>query len=202
MNLVSKAQRTRKFIIGKVAPVFNKKGYWGTALSDIEKATGLTKGAIYGNFRNKDELALACFEHNLKPLQKGLVKALATPGSAGHKLKALLSFYREHYEEVASNGGCPLMNTTIEADDTLPLFKRKVQENVKAWKKELVALITAGQQSGEFNKSVDPSHFATTLMATIEGGIWMAKLMDDRHPLDLILNDLEKKIDIELIISA
>ena len=61
---MSKAEETKAFIIEKIAPVFNKKGYAGTSLSDMTEATGLTKGSIYGNFSNKDEVALAAFDHN------------------------------------------------------------------------------------------------------------------------------------------
>ncbi len=62
---MNKAERTRHFIIEKAAPIFNTKGYAGTSLSDMTEATGLTKGSIYGNFADKDEVALACFEHIL-----------------------------------------------------------------------------------------------------------------------------------------
>lgn len=48
-----KSERTRQFIIEKVAPIFNRKGYAGTSLSDLTEATGLTKGAIYGNFKKQ-----------------------------------------------------------------------------------------------------------------------------------------------------
>ncbi len=61
---MSKAERTRQFIVEKTAPLFNAKGYAGTSLSDMTDATGLTKGSIYGNFANKDEVALAVFDHN------------------------------------------------------------------------------------------------------------------------------------------
>ncbi|MBL7756118.1 MAG: TetR family transcriptional regulator, partial [Chitinophagaceae bacterium] len=50
--MAGKAERTRQHIIEKAAPFFNKKGYADTSLSDITAATGLTKGAIYGNFEN------------------------------------------------------------------------------------------------------------------------------------------------------
>ena len=62
---LSKAERTKRFIIKKSAPIFNKKGYAGTSLSDLTQATGLTKGSIYGNFKNKDEVAVCAFQHNL-----------------------------------------------------------------------------------------------------------------------------------------
>ena len=58
----SKSSRTKQFIIEKTAPVFNAKGYAGTSINDLMIATGLTKGNIYGNFENKDEVALAAFD--------------------------------------------------------------------------------------------------------------------------------------------
>jgi TetR/AcrR family transcriptional repressor of nem operon len=63
-KIVSKADRTRQFIIETTANIFNKKGYAGTSLSDLTLATGLTKGSIYGNFENKEDVALAVFDYN------------------------------------------------------------------------------------------------------------------------------------------
>ena len=62
--MLSKSERTKKFIIEKTAPVFNEKGYAGTSMNDLMMVTGLTKGSIYGNFQNKDEVALAAFDYN------------------------------------------------------------------------------------------------------------------------------------------
>ena len=51
--MLTKSELTSKFIIETVAPIFNKKGYAATSMSDITNATNLTKGAIYGNFENR-----------------------------------------------------------------------------------------------------------------------------------------------------
>ena len=55
---MTKSERTRLFIVEKTAPLFNTKGFDGTTLSDLSEATGLTKGALYGNFADKDEIAV------------------------------------------------------------------------------------------------------------------------------------------------
>ena len=52
----TKSFETKQYILEKIAPIFNKNGYAGTSLSDVTKATGLTKGAIYGNFKDKEEI--------------------------------------------------------------------------------------------------------------------------------------------------
>jgi hypothetical protein len=55
---MSKAEETRNYIIEQAAPVFNMYGYKGTTLSQLTKVINMTKGAIYGNFRDKDEITL------------------------------------------------------------------------------------------------------------------------------------------------
>ena len=69
-NELSKAERTRQFIVETTSGIFNKKGYAGTSLSDLTEATGLTKGSIYGNFKNKEEVAVAAFEYNSARVRK------------------------------------------------------------------------------------------------------------------------------------
>ena len=58
MKKFESKQAITDYILEKTAPVFNRQGYIGSSLSDLTKATNLTKGAIYGNFVNKEELAL------------------------------------------------------------------------------------------------------------------------------------------------
>ena len=110
---MSKAERTRQFIIEQTAPVFNKQGYAGTSLNDLTAATGLTKGAIYGNFENKEAVALAAFEHNLAFVFNGLRASAAKNAPAREKLLALPRFYRQAYPElrtqVASGWGSALI---------------------------------------------------------------------------------------------
>src|SRR6266852_4094752 len=55
-----KGEQTRQDIIRKAAPIFNQKGYDGAALSDLMRATGLTKGGIYRHTESKEELAGGC----------------------------------------------------------------------------------------------------------------------------------------------
>ena len=51
---MGKAEETRQYIIEKSALIFNKQGYAGTSINDITDAVNMTKGAIYGNFENKE----------------------------------------------------------------------------------------------------------------------------------------------------
>ena len=72
--MLTKAEQTTQFIIEKVAPLFNQKGYAATSMSDITRVTGLTKGAIYGNFENKEAIAIAAFDKSVNDLLKRIGK--------------------------------------------------------------------------------------------------------------------------------
>ena len=47
---------TKSKVLQEAITLFNTKGYRATSLSDITNATGLTKGAIYRHFENKEQL--------------------------------------------------------------------------------------------------------------------------------------------------
>src|SRR3982750_2907777 len=108
---MTKAEKTRNFIVEKTARIFNMKGYAGTSLSDLTEATGLTKGSIYGNFANKDEVALAVFDYNLAKLNTGVNTAIAGSTTAAEKLLKMANFYRSKFKNMVTAGGCPIMNT-------------------------------------------------------------------------------------------
>src|SRR4051812_149064 len=100
---MSKAELTKNLIIKKAAPLFNKKGYAGTSLSDLMEVTGLTKGSIYGNFLNKDDLTAAVYEYNVTNLRRNISDAFAQKQSAQGKLNAFTDFYRKNWKTIFEN---------------------------------------------------------------------------------------------------
>jgi TetR/AcrR family transcriptional repressor of nem operon len=192
---MKKAERTTRYIIQKVAPIFNRKGVFATSLADLTTATGLTKGSIYGNFQNKDDLASACFQYNLKFLQKGLYHAITLNGDTKAKLLDLIDFYRSHYEELAQQGGCPLMNAAIEADDGYPLLKSAVRDTFEKWRRELINMLATSQDKGELSQELDPEKFANSFIAMIEGGIVLAKSLDETSHFFSVMDTLEEMVN-------
>ena len=86
----TKAEITTDYILEIAAPIFNKNGYAATSMRDITEATSLTKGAIYGNFKNKEDLAIAAFKFTVKSLMKDISKHLKLSDSPIQKLFLIL----------------------------------------------------------------------------------------------------------------
>jgi len=172
---VSKAERTRQFIVEKTAPVFNAKGYAGTSLSDLTAATGLTKGSIYGNFTNKDEVALAAFDYNFARITQYIRERILAVENAVDRLLVYPQVYRDFLTIPFLAEGCPLLNTATEADDTHPLLREKTANALAFWKTSLENQVKRGVERGEIRPDADPAEVAVILMSVIEGAIMQAK---------------------------
>lgn len=193
---MSKAQRTKQFIIEKTAPIFNMKGYSGTSMSDITEATGLTKGSIYGNFANKDEVALAAFRFNVQKLHDIFSKEIEKEKTFKGKLLVYPRLYSDYYHLRVTQGGCPIINTATEADDTHPVLRKKVERVILSWKDQLAYFIKQGIASGEFKaESIDPEKTALTIIALIEGAIMIAKITGNISTLADIMLSVTKIIE-------
>ena len=63
-----KRARTRRQLIEAAADVIAAKGFDRASLEDIAARAGMTRGAVYGNFKNKEELFLALIETRWQPI--------------------------------------------------------------------------------------------------------------------------------------
>jgi AcrR family transcriptional regulator len=194
----TKAERTTAYIIETVAPVFNKHGYIGTSMSDLTEATGLTKGALYGNFENKEALALSAFEHNRKTLLNAIEERLSIPGSALDKIFNLTEFYKKYDIFTLDMGGCPILNIGVDAQHNNNLLAAAVKETIKEIEGKIALALETGVNKEEIKLPVTPLQFAKQLFTMIQGAITMATLTKDRKYLFNTIAYLEVLIKIEL----
>lgn len=191
---MNKAEKTKQFIIEKTAPIFNMKGYSGTSMQDITLATGLTKGSIYGNFKNKDEVALAVFQYNYEKMQTLFIQEISKKTTYREKLMSYPELYEKFATERFPLGGCPIMNTAIEADDTHPQLKALAKNAMLFWKDSLVRLINKGIEKNEFKSTTNADENALTIIALIEGAIMMINLTGKLDYHRSMMNTLRKVI--------
>jgi AcrR family transcriptional regulator len=55
-------QQTREYLLRAAADVFAERGFHEATLDEVAAAAGFTKGAVYSNFKNKEDLFLALVE--------------------------------------------------------------------------------------------------------------------------------------------
>jgi len=192
---MNKAEKTKSFIIEKTATLFNTKGFAGTSLNDITEATGLTKGSVYGNFKNKDEVALAVFEFNTKKMQSLFNSEIDKKKSYKEKLLVYPEIYKNSFTQLFTAGGCPILNTAIESDDTHPQLKEVAKNAFIYWKDSITYLIEKGIEHQEFSPETNPEEAALTILAMIEGAVMITKLTGKLNYLTALMNSLKTQIN-------
>lgn len=197
---MTKAERTRQFIIERSSAIFNTRGYDSTSLSDIQNATKLTKGAIYGNFANKKELAIAAYEHNFSSLMEKISALMKHTHSAKSALMAYANFYVQNWETVFKVGGCPMLNAAVEADDHLHYLRDAVRKSMQRFMKILQKTIEEGQARNEFKADVNSEEYAATIFTIMEGNILLAKTMNDPKYFQLSANRIKYIVEQELVV--
>jgi AcrR family transcriptional regulator len=61
---------SREEVLEKAMPVFWKHGFADTSLQELERATGVNKSGLYTEFRDKEDLFVACLRHYLESQEK------------------------------------------------------------------------------------------------------------------------------------
>lgn len=189
---LSKAERTKQLIVEKAASVFNVKGYAGTSLTDLTEATGLTKGSIYGNFENKDEVALAVFDFNFARVTEFFKNKILAKEDSIDRLLVYPDVYKNYLKIPFLQAGCPILNTATEADDTHPQLKEKAAAALALWKKSLENLVKRGIARNEIQADTDPAQVAVIMISMIEGAFMQAKVSGKTTELKIAMNYLEQ----------
>lgn len=189
-----RSERTRQFIIETAAPIFNKKGYAGTSMADLTAATGLTKGSIYGNFKDKNDVAVNAFQHNIDLIFDYFAKELNAVDAPLDKLLAYPRGFRKIHRMVLSYGGCPILNTAVEADDTHAVLRRMAMDVLARWKAGIVTLIRHGIDEGTIDAAVDAPTTAEILIALMEGGMVLSKVTGEESYLLNAIDTAERMI--------
>lgn len=192
---MQKAERTRRLIIEKTAPLFNMRGFEGTSLTDLCRVTGLTKGALYGNFADKEELATEAFRYTISKLRSYGSRSMRTQASPKQKLDALLNFFVKAVLNPPVRGGCPLLNTAVEADDHRTSMKKTVLVELEKSVNSMTKLLERGKAAGEFRKDVNSREMAMMFFCSIEGAIMYSRVAGSADAMVIVTRNIRTIIE-------
>ena len=196
--MLKKSELTAKYILDTVAPIFNKNGYAATSLSDLTSATGLTKGAIYGNFKNKEDLAIAAFKHTVNKLMSLISTYISKSNSPLKKLYLIADFYRDYYTLSKTYGGCPVLNIGVDANNQNSELLEKVRLVIERIQDKIATIIENGIEAGEISNEINAMHYAKRIDSMIQGAIFMTYTMDDEFYMKDSMDQINNMITNEL----
>jgi len=179
---MSKGEQTRERILASSAQLFNRQGYFGASLADIMRETGLEKGGIYNHFSSKEQLALESFDYAYGLIQERVRQALSGKFNAIERLLAIVTVFQGILEDPQVAGGCPILNTAIEADDANEVLRDRARSAMDNWRTTIHRIVNKGIERQQIRPGIDADEVASILIATLEGAIMLSNLYKDpRH---------------------
>jgi AcrR family transcriptional regulator len=174
-------QQVRDRIIQAAVTVFSEKGYHRATISDVVRRSGLSVGAIYTHFKNKEALFLhSCDLISGQGLDEMAVR-LAPLTTTAERLRAAVSYYVETIDEFEdAPGQVGLVRAWAEAGE-----EPGVREMLVRRRERLVGaaqlLIQEGVSRGELPASLDVDAIARGFMALLDGLLLQRIEAGDRY---------------------
>ncbi|WP_194778264.1 TetR/AcrR family transcriptional regulator [Pararhodonellum marinum] len=188
------SEATKEKILTVSASLFNVQGFKATSLSDITEATGLTKGAIYRHFRDKEALESSTYEFISHLIFEKLGRVVKSRETAPEKLEVLCDFFVSYINDPLIKGGCPILNAGVEADDTMPEMNLRVNQLLNQMQAALENIILKGIKYNQIKEDTDPVRFATIFLANMEGAILMSKIRKTNTDILMVTDHLKQQI--------
>jgi TetR/AcrR family transcriptional regulator, transcriptional repressor for nem operon len=161
---------TREYIIDQAYRLFLSRSYEAVSISEISKAIGFTKGALYHHFKNKEDLFKAVIDKYL-PIEKYF---------APHREVTLLEFMEvsiKSADDIVNSifrsgpGFIPLtyLALYIDAFRHYPEFAKEKDRLVQGELEKIKDIIIKSIEKGEIRKDINPDIMAMNLFSIAMG---------------------------------
>jgi len=171
--------QTREHLLRAAARVFAERGFHGASLDEVAADAGFTKGAVYSNFKNKEDLFLALLEarqeQEMEALRSTLESSEVPPESRMSDFAALV---RDEYEEDGAGGD---WGSLYQEFFLYAVHNRAVRERLALFDEMMVdsvaQLIEEGRRRQHFHPPEPARHVARIIIALFRG-IGMMRTLD------------------------
>lgn len=164
-------EATRRRLIEAAIARFADHGVRATSLIAVAENAGFSRGAVHGNFSDKDELAAEVVQFIVEDLGPELTRALQSPGSANDRLAAYISTHidycrREPTRAAAIIAAVGYLSRPAAAASHGQPYGQRAAESVT----DLVTLFEDGQRRGEM-RDFDPTTMALSLRSVLDAAV-------------------------------
>jgi TetR/AcrR family transcriptional regulator, transcriptional repressor for nem operon len=170
--------RTRDRLLQAASREIYRSGFQSASLDTILSSAGVTKGALYHHFENKEALGYAVVEEIIYANVRGQwVLPLQRVKDPIDALIGIVRGISVRPEDVC--GGCELNNLAQEMSPLDTGFRKRLEAVFDAWREAAAAVLRQGQICGSVRRDVEPSDAAGLLIAMVEGYGSLAKNAQD-----------------------
>lgn len=182
MAEMRKGERTREHILKTTRSILVAQGFHNTTINDIIRATGVKKGNLYYHFASKEEIGIAVLQDASREFLRFLEDSFQGPTACAKVINSCQAIFLEQQKNNFV-GGCLFGNAALEMSDSNRRFAAVIQDVFSQWCNKLAGALMQAGESGCLAASLPPHLLAKAIVATMEGGIMMARVSKD--PADL-----------------
>ena len=146
-------EEKRRRIIEVATKEFAKKGYHDASISNIAEKSGISVGAVYKYFDNKQDLFLTIADHSIDRMEKLLLGLAKADEDVIIKVEKIL---REIISDSRENGTLVKLYNSMTAVNDKKLAKQFAVEMESMTARIYTQAIIEGQKNGEIRKDIDP----------------------------------------------
>lgn len=183
---------TRDRILDAAFQEIYRHGFQAASLNNILAKTGLTKGALYHHFPDKDRLGHAVIE---EVVREGLEAMIIAPlREADEPLETLREIIRRKAEKATPESvklGCPLNNLMQEMSALDAQFKKRLNGLLVAWQQSVHEALRRAQKEKRLRQDVDCRAAALFIVSAWEGCEGVSKNLQSVQEYRLCLKQLE-----------
>jgi AcrR family transcriptional regulator len=165
---------------------FARLGYQGTSIDRIARDAGVTKGAVYYHFRDKEELLFEAVKDRIGGFEQHVLGEVTPDDDAIGNLRRVVDACFFH--ATVSNHRRFIITLMIEALDTNPRLSAEFRNILRRMRAFVTRIVRRGQASGALRADVKPEEVA----ALLAGGIIGAEVQHYQDPEEL---DLRRVLD-------
>src|SRR4051794_12865668 len=185
-RLTPKGARTRARIVEEAAALIHERGVAGTTLEDVKVAAEVSGSQMYHYFPDKNELVQAVIDYQADSIVKRNTHVLAGANGVEAWRKMVITAARR----TQARGGCQLGSLGGQLAESDPEARAHIAAGFERWAAAISEGLRPLRTEGKLAIDIDPDDLATTLLATLEGGLLLAQVQRDIRPFETAVNTL------------
>jgi len=185
-RLTPKGERARARIVEKAAALIYERGVAGTTLEDVKVAAEVSGSQLYHYFPDKNELVQAVIEYQADAIVNRNRHVLGRANG----IEAWRNMVIAAAKRTKAKGGCALGSLGGQLAECDPEARALIAAGFDQWAAAIGDGLRSVHADGKLPPDIDPDDLATTLLATLEGGLLLAQVQRSTRPFETAINTL------------
>jgi TetR/AcrR family transcriptional repressor of nem operon len=185
-RLTAKGERVRARIVEEAAALIHERGVVGTTLDDVKVAAEVSGSQLYHYFPDKDDLVQAVIDYQADTIVSRNRQALGSANGVETWRKMVITAARR----TKAKGGCQLGSLVGQLAESDPEARALIATGFEQWAAAISDGLRSLHADGKLPSDIDPDDLATTVLATLQGGLLLAQVQRSTRPFETAVDTL------------